>query len=469
MALLDIKQTSDLQTQLDSKLEGTLTEGFLPAGGASANTLVDSPMFTDGTAVSIGTASPDSTALFEIQSTSRGSIPAPVMTETQRDAITTPATGLTVYNSTTNDIEFFNGTSWQGTAGGADGDGIYDGDGTVPSTTTATLTDTIDFASGSVSIGSPSSVDAKLHIKGDGTTSATQSLRVEDNAGNPILTTGDDRLVGINVATPLQQIDVVQNGGTSDGAGIRFRNSSGTKTIGFESDGGSGMTVPALRTLSNVDGRGMWLLAAVNSSNDVVSPTGYGAVITLNAFEGTGSASNAVENARVLTVTNGLNPKLMIMPNGNGFFADASSFSGDDPTSVLELWAGSNNKLLINPYDVTTDGQLVDSPSIVLRGKYDSDETAGITSADFDAKIQHIITAGGSSPASRVDFNIDSTTVLKLQSEGYPEVPEYTVATLPAVGSGGGVIAVTDETGGYVLAFSDGTDWRRVTDRAIVS
>jgi hypothetical protein len=33
----------------------------------------------------------------------------------------------------------------------------------------------------------------------------------------------------------------------------------------------------------------------------------------------------------------------------------------------------------------------------------------------------------------------------------------------------GATIYVSNESGGAVLAFSDGTDWRRVTDRAIVS
>ena len=51
---------------------------------------------------------------------------------------------------------------------------------------------------------------------------------------------------------------------------------------------------------------------------------------------------------------------------------------------------------------------------------------------------------------------------------GVPVVPSYTVATLPT-GAAGGVIFVTDESGGAVLAFSDGTNWRRCTDRAIVS
>lgn len=49
------------------------------------------------------------------------------------------------------------------------------------------------------------------------------------------------------------------------------------------------------------------------------------------------------------------------------------------------------------------------------------------------------------------------------------QLPSYTVATLPAASPAGGQIYVTDETGGSVSAESDGTNWRRSTDRAIVS
>lgn len=46
----------------------------------------------------------------------------------------------------------------------------------------------------------------------------------------------------------------------------------------------------------------------------------------------------------------------------------------------------------------------------------------------------------------------------------------YTVATVPsAILNPAALIYVTNETGGAVPAFSDGTDWRRVTDRAIIS
>lgn len=50
-------------------------------------------------------------------------------------------------------------------------------------------------------------------------------------------------------------------------------------------------------------------------------------------------------------------------------------------------------------------------------------------------------------------------------------LPSYTVAGVPSAStSGAGAqIFVTNEAGGAVNAFSDGTNWRRVTDRAIIS
>lgn len=50
-----------------------------------------------------------------------------------------------------------------------------------------------------------------------------------------------------------------------------------------------------------------------------------------------------------------------------------------------------------------------------------------------------------------------------------PRVPVVTVATLPSVTPAGRIVVVSNEAGGSVLAFSDGTNWRRSTDRAVVS
>jgi hypothetical protein len=50
-----------------------------------------------------------------------------------------------------------------------------------------------------------------------------------------------------------------------------------------------------------------------------------------------------------------------------------------------------------------------------------------------------------------------------------PSLPT-TVASLPSAANyTGSTIYVTDETGGSIPAFSDGTNWRRVSDLQVVS
>ncbi len=62
--------------------------------------------------VMIGTTTSNSSAIFNVESTTKGSRPSPQMTTAQRDAIGTPVTGLSVYNTTLNSYDFYNGTSW---------------------------------------------------------------------------------------------------------------------------------------------------------------------------------------------------------------------------------------------------------------------------------------------------------------------------------------------------------------------
>ena len=69
-----------------------------------------------GGAVGIGTDSPNASSIFEVSSFIKGFLP-PRMSTTQRDAISTPAEGLEIYNTTTKEPNFFDGADWQ-TAGG---------------------------------------------------------------------------------------------------------------------------------------------------------------------------------------------------------------------------------------------------------------------------------------------------------------------------------------------------------------
>jgi hypothetical protein len=69
-------------------------------------------------AVGIGTATPSASSILDLTSTTRGFLP-PRMTTAQRDAIATPATGLQVVNTTTGELNMYNGSSWIAVATGA--------------------------------------------------------------------------------------------------------------------------------------------------------------------------------------------------------------------------------------------------------------------------------------------------------------------------------------------------------------
>lgn len=62
--------------------------------------------------VMIGTTTSDSSSILEVQSVTKGSRPFPRMAQTQRDAIVSPATGLSIFNNDFNTFDFYNGSSW---------------------------------------------------------------------------------------------------------------------------------------------------------------------------------------------------------------------------------------------------------------------------------------------------------------------------------------------------------------------
>jgi uncharacterized protein (TIGR02145 family) len=61
--------------------------------------------------VGVGTTTPDASSVLDVSSTTKGFL-SPRMTTTQRNAISLPAAGLTIYNTITNCLNFYTGTSW---------------------------------------------------------------------------------------------------------------------------------------------------------------------------------------------------------------------------------------------------------------------------------------------------------------------------------------------------------------------
>ena len=61
--------------------------------------------------ISNSTITPDPSSILEMRATDKGML-IPRMTTAERDGISTPATGLMMYNTTSNQFNFFNGTYW---------------------------------------------------------------------------------------------------------------------------------------------------------------------------------------------------------------------------------------------------------------------------------------------------------------------------------------------------------------------
>jgi hypothetical protein len=87
-----------------------LNSGIVQIGGggsASANAYFNDISESFG----FGVSSINASAKLQIDSTTKGFLP-PRMTTTQKNAIASPATGLVLYDSTTNKLQCYNGSTW---------------------------------------------------------------------------------------------------------------------------------------------------------------------------------------------------------------------------------------------------------------------------------------------------------------------------------------------------------------------
>ena len=75
--------------------------------------------------------------------------------------------------------------------------------------------------------------------------------------------------------------------------------------------------------------------------------------------------------------------------------------------------------------------------------------------SDHAQRLNDAIVADGEEPM-RAPLKLATSTIAGL-------------ADFPAADWTNGLIIVSNETGGLTVAFSDGTNWRRVQDRAVVS
>jgi len=204
-------------------------------------------------------------------------------------------------------------------------------------------------------------------------------------------------------------------------------------TVGVNHNGGVGIGVNGTSQLDAADNTNTISIGVRAVSTVGASGTpGTGVGIGIQAFATDGALN--INGLFGLGDTSGDNGTT----NFRGYITDGADV-GEVTMSVDDV----NDEFLVNATDTKIDGL-----AIQLR------DTGGASSF----KIRN---SSGTDVASMSSSGVITTSTVVI-------LGSYTVATLPAQ-SAGSLIYVSDETGGATLAFSDGTNYRRVQDRAIVA
>jgi hypothetical protein len=226
-------------------------------------------------------------------------------------------------------------------------------------------------------------------------------------AGNNIQITGNNTSKSVTIGVTGISLNSISNG-TSN---VNVVSSGGNVTVGV---GGTGNVA-------------------------VFSPTGLS--VTGNVL-GNGAGLSGINVFSNVTVT-----------GGNSAVADGIA-------DTLTLTAGTGISIVVDPTtDTITIGTQAGS-EIFVDGADFGTVTEPVTLSDDLGLVTDAVT-------EEADLGTLVTSGLI-----YPDqfvLPSYTTSTLPSAAVPGAMIYVTNETGGPVPAFADGTNWRRVTDRAIVT
>lgn len=154
--------------------------------------------------------------------------------------------------------------------------------------------------------------------------------------------------------------------------------------------------------------------------------------------------------AWISALTNVVNPVPLVGVNAT---ADASNRLAVASANSLFNHDGADHRIKINKAGA------LDTASVLFQQGFSGRAECGLTGdGNFHLKV---------SP----DGNTWRDALILVAATGTPRLPTAPVVTLPsaAIAGGGAMIFVPDESGGAVVAFSDGLVWRRVTDRAIVA
>ena len=280
-----------------------------------------------GTRVSLGGAITglDVSAKVQIDSI-YGGLLIPRLTTTEKNAILTPATGLQLYDTTLNQIQFYNGSAWVSTGL----DGIYGGSGTLSTNTTITSNNyrliLSDVATASTSL-------------------LTMAKGIVPNIANVVQTISYEGASGGGLKASLYVTNDITSGASSQ-YGIQAKVLGwviGAETVSISAQNGTGFLSP----ITNSD---VCLLAGFTSGATNKNATAYGVYSTVQTTSSTTNIGGYFE------AINGTSNNYALLTNGgqigfNTITPDASTIVQIDSTTqgFLPPRMTTTQKNLITP------------------------------------------------------------------------------------------------------------------------
>jgi hypothetical protein len=225
------------------------------------------------------------------------------------------------------------------------------------------------------------------------------------------------------------------------GNNISITGNNTSKTVSI------GVTGISLNSISNgtsnvnVVGPNANVTVSIDSTSNVAVFSSGGLAVTGN-ITGNGVGLSGINVFSNVSVTGGNSVVADSISDTLIFTAGAGiSIVADSSTDTITIAASSGSQVFVDGADFGTVDEIVTQ----------SDDLGLVTDAvTAESDLGALVISGLIYPDQFV-------------------LPNYTTSTLPSASIVGAMIFVTNESGGSVPAFADGTNWRRVTDRAIVT
>jgi len=244
--------------------------------------------------------------------------------------------------------------------------------------------------------------------------------------GNNISIVGNNTSKTVSIGVTGISLNSISNG-TSN---VNVVSSSGNVTVGI--DGTSNVAVFS-SSGQNVTG---YLTASGNITGGNIS-----------------AIDNVFGNGRNLT---GINTFSTITVSGQ------SNVVADSITDTLTLAAGTGIAITTDAgNDIITISSAATDSIFATGGDMGTISEAVTSSEDL----------GEVTSAATIEYDLGTETTAGILTPSLLLLPSYTVSQLGSLSASpaGQFVYCSNESGGSIPAFSDGTNWRRVTDRAIVS